>query len=171
MEKKAEESSEIKSRFLESCEENAPEYKIGPFLMVIFGGTGDLSQRKLLPALYHLYQDEKFKDGFKILSVGLSKLSDDAYRDFVESALKKFSPENFDEKNCSEFTSYLHHLSGSAVEDSTYQKFASIPREVDLIKQLQRVEPPVLSSGSASTFPSDRREAEKIRPVQGDSCK
>lgn len=121
MEKKTEESTEIKSRFLESCDETVPEYKIGSFLMVIFGGTGDLSQRKLLPALYHLYQDEKFKDGFNILSVGLSELSDDAYRDFVESALKKFSSDNFDQKSCSEFTSHLHHLSGSAEEDGTYQ--------------------------------------------------
>lgn len=121
MEKKTGESSEIKSRFLESCDENAPEYKIGSFLMVIFGGTGDLSQRKLLPALYHLYRDEKFKDGFSILSVGLSRFSDEAYRGFVESALNRFSSDNFDQKSCSEFTSHLHHLSGSVEEDGTYQ--------------------------------------------------
>lgn len=120
MEKKTEESSEIKSRFLEPCDENAPEFKVGFFVMVIFGGTGDLSQRKLLPALYHLYQDEKLKDEFKIVSVGLSQLSDEGYRDFVESALKRFSPEDFDKKSCSEFTSHFHHLSGSAEEDGTY---------------------------------------------------
>ena len=117
MEKKTGESSEIKSRFLESCDENAPEYKIGSFLMVIFGGTGDLSQRKLLPALYHLYRDEKFKDGFSILSVGLSRFSDEAYRGFVESALNRFSSDNFDQKNCSDFVRHLHHLSGSAEKD------------------------------------------------------
>jgi glucose-6-phosphate 1-dehydrogenase len=121
MEEKAEDSSEIKSRFLEPCDEDAPEYKTGSFLMVVFGGTGDLSQRKLLPALYHLYQDEKFSGGFSILSVGLSQLSDEAYRDFVESALRKFSSDNFDKKSCSEFTSHLYHLSGAAGEDGTYQ--------------------------------------------------
>lgn len=120
MEKNAGGSSEIKSRFLESCDETVPEYKIGSFLMVIFGGTGDLSQRKLLPALYHLYQDEKFTGGFSILSVGLSQFSDEAYRGFVESALKRFSSDNFDQKNCSQFTRYLYHLSGSAEKDETY---------------------------------------------------
>ncbi len=121
MKEKAEESSEIKSRFLEPCEEKAPEFKVGSFVMVIFGGTGDLSQRKLLPALYHLYQDGKFENGFSILSVGLSGFTDEAYRDFVESALKRFSPNNFDQKSCAEFTPHLHHLSGSVEEDSTYQ--------------------------------------------------
>jgi len=133
MEKKTGESSEIKSRFLESCDENAPEYKIGSFLMVIFGGTGDLSQRKLLPALYHLYRDEKFKDGFSILSVGLSRFSDEAYRGFVESALNRFSSDNFDQKNCSDFVRHLHHLSGSAEKDETYQ---------ELCKRLEKLSQP-----------------------------
>ncbi|HVP35524.1 MAG TPA: glucose-6-phosphate dehydrogenase [Terriglobales bacterium] len=122
MEKRTEESSEIKSRFLESCEEAVPQYKIGPFLMVIFGGTGDLSRRKLLPALYHLHQDEKFKDGFTVLSVGQSQFSDEDYRSFVESALKKFSSDSFDQKSCSRFTRNLYHLSGTAEKDGTYQQ-------------------------------------------------
>jgi len=125
MDKKTKESSEIKSRFLESCDEIAPEYKIGPFFIVVFGGTGDLSQRKLLPALYHLYQDEKFKDRFTILSVGQSQFSDEDYRGFVESALKRFSSNNFDQKSCSQFTRNLYHLSGSVEEDGTYQELCN----------------------------------------------
>ena len=41
-----------------------------PFTITIFGGAGDLSQRKLLPALYHLFLDGWLTDYFVILGIG-----------------------------------------------------------------------------------------------------
>jgi len=41
------------------CDPSVYDFKIGPFVMVIFGGAGDLSQRKLLPSLYNLFLDKE----------------------------------------------------------------------------------------------------------------
>ena len=45
------------------------------FDLIIFGGTGDLAMRKLLPALYHRDRDKQFTDGSRIISLGRSHLT------------------------------------------------------------------------------------------------
>jgi len=47
----------VASKCLQTCDTPQEKFKIEPFTMVIFGGTGDLSKRKLLPAVFHLYQE------------------------------------------------------------------------------------------------------------------
>ena len=44
----------VASRYLQTCDIPLAENPLGPFVMVVFGGAGDLSQRKLLPALFRL---------------------------------------------------------------------------------------------------------------------
>ncbi len=59
------------------------------FDLIIFGGTGDLAMRKLLPALYHRDRDGQFVGDSRIIAVGRSTLSRDAYLNDVEQALQK----------------------------------------------------------------------------------
>ena len=61
-----------------------------PFTFVIFGATGDLAARKLLPALYGLWHGHFLPEDFAIVGVGRRDKSDDAFRQDVEKALKKF---------------------------------------------------------------------------------
>ncbi len=49
------------------------------FDLVIFGGTGDLAMRKLLPALYHRHRDGQFPAGSRIIAVGRQALSQEDY--------------------------------------------------------------------------------------------
>ncbi len=58
-------SSTIQSQFLKTCDVSVTDFKIEPFTMVIFGGAGDLSQRLLLPSLFHLFGEEKLIKEFK----------------------------------------------------------------------------------------------------------
>lgn len=62
-----------------------------PAIMVIFGGTGDLTSRKLMPALYNLVCDGLLPDHFAIVAVGRQKKTDDQYRDEVYAAIKRYS--------------------------------------------------------------------------------
>ena len=110
------------SRFLESCEQPSAAFKSGRVVMVIFGGAGDLAQRKLLPALHYLYKDEKFLEELTVLGVGHPDLSDEAYRLFAASALEKFSAESFAAGESHEFLSHLYYLYGSLDDDTLYQR-------------------------------------------------
>jgi glucose-6-phosphate 1-dehydrogenase len=62
-----------------------------PGMLVIFGGTGDLTHRKLMPALYNLCVDGLLPENFITVSVGRRDKTDDQYRDEVRESLEKFS--------------------------------------------------------------------------------
>ncbi len=60
---------------------------IEPHLLVLFGATGDLAKRKLIPALYSLMKRRDFHDTTRVLGVASSALSDDDYRTVAREAL------------------------------------------------------------------------------------
>jgi glucose-6-phosphate 1-dehydrogenase len=60
-------------------------------IMVIFGGTGDLTSRKLIPALYNLVYDDLLPENFAIVSIGRRDINTNDYLDIVYKALKKYS--------------------------------------------------------------------------------
>ncbi len=64
-----------------------------PFDLVIFGATGDLSRRKLLPALFRRMLDGQMPAEARIIGVARSKMSGKAFQGFVREALEEFEPE------------------------------------------------------------------------------
>jgi glucose-6-phosphate 1-dehydrogenase len=77
---------------LEASGTQRPSSEYNGSNVVIFGGSGDLVRRKLLPALYYLDLDRHLNDATKIISTARSDLSDDQYRDQVKKALDAFVP-------------------------------------------------------------------------------
>ncbi len=110
------------TRYLQTCDILGPEVRVDPFTLVIFGGTGDLSKRKLLPALFHIYGEKEFPDEFSILGVGGSKFSDEDYRGVVEKALRDSSEVRFDAEKWMGFRSHLRYLSGNLEEEEAYRQ-------------------------------------------------
>ncbi len=123
-------SPEVHSRFLQTCDIPAEEFTIKPFTMVIFGGAGDLSQRKLLPALYHLYHEKKLPDAFSILGFGLPSMSDEEYRKLAKDAFAQFSQERLDESAWGEFCRHLFYLSSDFTDDAKYQVLCNRIHEI-----------------------------------------
>lgn len=66
---------------------------VEPFDLVVFGGTGDLAMRKLLPGLYHRDRDQQITDGSRIIGVARSSMSRDDFVARVEQGLRQFVPE------------------------------------------------------------------------------
>ncbi len=115
----------VESRFLEACEVSLEDLAIEPFTMVVFGGTGDLSRRKLLPTLYHLFHDEKLITEFAILGVGLDEYSDDQYRELAGQAVQQHREQPMDLTSWDEFGEHLFYLSGNLTSETTYQDLCS----------------------------------------------
>ena len=92
------------------------------FDFVLFGGSGDLALRKLLPALYHIYQSNPFQPGTRIISVGRSQLRRDTYLEKVVTKLQASIPvENWDEVLWQQFSKHLHYVSLDAHRVETYR--------------------------------------------------
>ena len=61
------------------------------FVMTIFGASGDLTKRKLMPALYTLYKEKRLPESFAVLGVGRTEYQDDTYRAYISSELERLS--------------------------------------------------------------------------------
>jgi len=64
---------------------------VDPFDLVIFGGTGDLARRKILPALFRRYCSGQILSGSRIIGAARSKFEPSGYREFVAGAIREFS--------------------------------------------------------------------------------
>ena len=104
-----------------------------PCIVVIFGATGDLTKRKLMPALCRLL-GEGCLDSVQILGVGRSEMTDDAYQVFVREALNSSKKtKHLDDQGWNKFAQRLHYLRGELDDDGTYRKVAA--RLEELVSQ------------------------------------
>ena len=93
------------------------------FDLVLFGGTGDLTWRKLMPALFQAWRHGKLPAGGRILAVARQDLSDDAYRAWIKERFvevehaKRPSDEEFDR-----FAALLHYLRLDLSQASDYAR-------------------------------------------------
>src|SRR3954451_19488385 len=68
-----------------------------PCAMVIFGATGDLTKRKLIPALYNLITNGLLPEELAVVGVGRSPMSDDEFRERMEKDLREFATTDVDD--------------------------------------------------------------------------
>src|SRR5512143_4072205 len=107
----------IDSRFLKTCDIPVMDQGLEPFTMVIFGGAGDLSKRKLLPSIFHLYRNDELLKEFSILGFDRIEMSEEEYRNVMREAITDFTDESVDEDKWSEFSKHLYYFSGVFEDD------------------------------------------------------
>lgn len=105
-----------------------------PAAIVIFGATGDLASRKLIPALYQLYLESRLSENFAIIAVGRTDLSTDQFTDKLQSAMQKFSRSQIE--NCAlwnRFRAKIIYHRMSFEQDSGYiglrQQLSQVDRD------------------------------------------
>src|SRR3989441_4679745 len=102
-----------------------------PSTFVIFGAAGDLSRRKLLPALYNLAVDGLLPASFAVLGVGLDDLDDATFRAFAQEGVLRFSRRRLDFTRWSDFARALFYVPGS-FEDAAV--FTTLRQRLDKIE-------------------------------------
>ena len=107
---------------IETCDIRTDDFTIDPFTLVIFGGAGDLSRRKLLPMLFHIFGEGDLPLDFSIVGVGLPEMDAGGYRDLVREAILTHGEEPLEEKQWEAFSPHLHYLSGDFDTDANYEK-------------------------------------------------
>lgn len=110
------------SRFLQTCDIPTGEARVEPFTMVIFGGAGDLSRRKLLPSIFHLYKEDELLKEFSIIGFDRIKMSDEDYRNMMKEAITEFTDESLEEGIWKEFSKHLFYFLGSFEDDDNFKK-------------------------------------------------
>jgi glucose-6-phosphate 1-dehydrogenase len=96
--------------------------------LLLFGATGDLAKRMLLPSLYALHSDKLIADDLRIFGTARSALSDEEYREFARSALDEFLPE--DRKAEGMIESFLDRIQYQALDASKLDGFAGLAAKI-----------------------------------------
>ena len=91
--------------------------------IVIFGASGDLTARKLIPALYHLYKDQQLPSSFRVVGFARREKSDASWRQELRTALDQFSrTKPVDEKIWSAFSENIVYCQGDLTDGAAYKK-------------------------------------------------
>ncbi len=93
-----------------------------PVTIVIFGASGDLTQRKLIPALYNLYLKKRLPDSFNIIGVSRSKFKHDEFREKVVDGVREHSATSYDDEKWSQFAEHIWYLPGNATDEDDYRE-------------------------------------------------
>jgi len=109
-----------------SCAIEAPA---DPCAIVIIGAAGDLARRKLILALFRLYQNGGLPDPFFIVGADLNDMTTEAYRDFIKASLQTLSGETPIEKAWDTFASQLYYKSINPKAGSPYGELADFLQE------------------------------------------
>ncbi len=84
--------------------------------VVIFGASGDLTNRKLVPALYNLYLKERLPETFNVVGISRTKFSHEEWRDKLREGAEEFSENSFDADQWEKFAEHLWYAAGNANE-------------------------------------------------------
>jgi len=93
---------------------------VAPTSLVIFGATGDLARRKLLPAIYNLAHDGALPERFHLIGVSRKEKEHDDYRSECEQAIRRFSRREPDEQVLDSLLSNVKYVPGTFDDDAVY---------------------------------------------------
>lgn len=97
-------------------------------IFVIFGGTGDLTHRKLMPAFYNLVLDELLPENFAIVCVGRRIKTDDEYRKEVYNSIQKYSRNKMDEAIWTKLEQKIYYYK---LDFTDYNGYAGVKKSLD----------------------------------------
>lgn len=98
-----------------------------PCAIVIFGASGDLTERKLMPSLFYLAEQNIMPKNYYVLGVARTPLTETAFQEKLRSALPKGAPT----EKMKAFLSRLHYLSGDYADVTLYQQLTQVLRDLD----------------------------------------
>ena len=110
-----------------TCRLDFARKKAEPCTIVIFGASGDLTARKLVPALYHLFVGKQLPDPVRIIGFARREKSDEAWRAELKEGIAQFSrSKNVDETAWKAFAASIFYCQGEFGEPAAYQKLAKM---------------------------------------------
>jgi glucose-6-phosphate 1-dehydrogenase len=102
-----------------------------PCIMVIFGASGDLTKRKLIPALYNLKHSKCLSDNFAVVGLARVEMSDDEFRRRMREDMNQFATDEIDDAEWKWLAQRLYYVSGDFDDDQTYARMKERVEELD----------------------------------------
>jgi glucose-6-phosphate 1-dehydrogenase len=104
---------------------------VHPTTLVIFGGTGDLAHRKLLPALYNLAHEGALPERFNLIAVSRSDIPDDDYRGMARESIEQHSRRKTDPEVLDKLLERVRYVPGTFDDDAVFDRLEESLKEFD----------------------------------------
>jgi glucose-6-phosphate 1-dehydrogenase len=124
-------SSAVAEQQANPLAEGLERVPIRPTTLTIFGATGDLSRRKLLPALYNLAHEGALPERFNLIGSSRSDMPHGDFREMARDAIRQFSRRAPDEKVLSALIDHARFVPGSFDDPKVYDEIAKVEQEFD----------------------------------------
>jgi glucose-6-phosphate 1-dehydrogenase len=115
---------------LEEAPKAAPR-QAGPCVMIIFGASGDLTARKLMPALYNMVKSNLLSREFAIVGIGRNDYSTDQFRQIIGQKLQSFATTKVDGDLQEWLLKRIYYVAGEFNDDALYTRLGQKLDEVD----------------------------------------
>jgi glucose-6-phosphate 1-dehydrogenase len=145
----------------------AEDRTIDPCAVVIFGASGDLTKRKLMPGLYNLAVSGSLSGGVAVVGVARREKSNEDFRTEMRGAISKFSRRQpIDEAVWSDFERRVSYVAGTFEDLATYERLAQHLDELDKERGTggSRLFYLAVPSAEFGTIAGMLREAKLVRP-------
>ena len=100
-----------------------------PVSIVIFGASGDLTQRKLVPSLFNLYRKERIPKQFRIVGYGNTAFTDEQFRAHLKEGMHEFASFKYSDEAWDSFASNLVYQQGRYTDLADFKKLGSFLKE------------------------------------------
>ncbi len=102
-----------------------------PCVIIIFGATGDLTKRKLIPALYRLWCQNLIGTGFAVIGAARTPMSHDDFRKMMREAIQEFSEEKPDQVEWENFSSMLFYNATDVKDPVSFDRLGTLLEQMD----------------------------------------
>ena len=134
-----------------------------PCSIVIFGASGDLTARKLIPALYHLFKDKQMPSAFRVIGFARREKTDESWRHELREALDQFSrTKPVDDDVWRDFAKNIFYCRGDLTETRSYQKLEQLLTSFGKAPLARKS---AVLSGDASQASLARWSSKSIAPI------
>jgi glucose-6-phosphate 1-dehydrogenase len=116
----------LETETLDTCRLGDTRKALEPCSIVIFGASGDLTARKLIPALYHLAKEKQMPADYRIVGFARREKTDNSWRQELREALDQFSrTKPVDDTVWEEFAKHIFYCRGDLTETNAYERLAN----------------------------------------------
>src|SRR5712692_4885826 len=102
-----------------------------PCIMVIFGAAGDLTKRKLIPALYNLKHANLLSDNFAVIGVARAEMKTEEFRQRLSDEMPEFATEKVEPEAWQWLAERIYYLSGDFDDVQTYAQLKESLEKID----------------------------------------
>jgi glucose-6-phosphate 1-dehydrogenase len=96
-----------------------------PVSIIIFGASGDLTQRKLIPSLFNLHRKERMPQKFRIVGYGNTAFTDEQFREHLKQGMKQFASYEYTDDEWNTFASNLAYQQGRYTDLADFKKLSN----------------------------------------------